>query len=768
MQKSNNVISSTTIWVPKTLEDLKQLGYDIFSYPIESIVNIGPEIDEEDYTYYTLYRYLRNLSKEWLIMPPPIRCERLAVTFKGVSFAFIIPVEISFQEPQTFNNSVIERIEKYWDISLCNLQYDIYETRTIVDKEWKEHYFPLYVEQYIERLEYNWESQEKKNKISDILWFKEKIKEFVNSNKEKTDQYCKQYAEVLKVIANGAVGDKETYKNSIQKIYDDEWLFDETLQKNALLVKAKKRLYSNWNKQEGKETASLLHKNQLLFNDAYKGQWAEYYKNVLKWWDYKKLYREEMEIIRNNVEKLKKYVWWLHISFGCGDMSKEVEIYKQLLGVTYMDDEDCYERLQGTHPDIQHFKKTHAYIWFDTSNAYESNNVYLKLIWTSKFFGSGDYPFFDQSNCFFSNDDISTYLEKGYIVQNGKKVYVSPWKFGSASFGIMGNTLLNFDTDQKVLLLDKFMEGLWEKTTWIIAVHQKHSEEQLLKMYNTPQERNWLKNLIKAKYWVLEIVEGKKQYTLDFSMSQEWHVHIRMILNNTVTFHVSGKEITKEKGTILDIGISEKSSDKEFEDLITKTKNVKILDTLGTENGWVKLYIVGNKHYTFPEEWLHSFDTKFNENYLQWVQDEKSKVAYIVSKWKAKDFSPRYNEFWIEQDLKNWEVQLLWQQYFNPENRKWYVTLKIKFDRSFEKIEELLDVVDTLPNMIERQFVDTESHQSSRATCNLNWDKYTLWIDNRKKPYIWKKQIDIEAPLQDSMVKLSKSILLEIVQKYAV
>jgi len=775
MVKSTN--DNLSIEQQYSIDDLKKLGYAIFSLPIESMEIVQSTPDSQPYEYYTLYRYLRRLRRdgEFIGGLCPIDNVTVKTRFKGIPYDFFVPVNVWFKEPEWFDKSLIERIETTSDISLCNIDYDIFEISKITDANGEKHNPQMFLEQEKESMEYAISWDQKRKELKGMLNFKEQIKWHIVEDTTLAKKIATRYNQVLKAIANGDIVDVDKYRAAVHIMYPNNDS-SKTLHKKAwnnisMLKWKKKKLYREFNDDNVDTSIQMLNQNKLLFNNSYKEQWAWLYNNVLKWWEYSELYRQDIDMIAKNKEKFRKYMWALHISFGCWDMSKEVELYKQLLGIKYMDDEEMFYWLEKHNPDIEKFRKSHCFVGVDTSKTYEDHLAELELMWFGTSFNNYDKYFFDSENCFFVNEDIVKFLKNKNLPNKKKKSKpekLIPENFNGASFDIFWNTLLNFNEKERIRLIDLFMEKLWENAVGFVGIHQKFDKEHWLKKYNTPQERTRLENLIKKEYKIEKKSEWKDNYSLDFSTDKEGNIQITMkILAEELFFTVGDKKVSKSKWTVINVGDSGKSSDEEFRKLIAKTKYATIIDVMDDEIWNSKIYVIGNKNNKIPEKWFWNFEKIFDEGYLAPVQNEKKNASKLFS-YPLRDFTPFNNTFGIQEDLKKWEILMILDKEFSPVSygNKLWVTIKIQYNRSFEKIEDLFAVIGENPDMIDITYIDFSTNISKYTTFNKNGETYTMWIDDKSRPKISKiNDLSVEPELQKKMTDICKNMLLDVVKK---
>ena len=594
MRSSNDIVCN--INDTNNTNDLKDLWYNLFSKPLKSIEIINDINNQQKDKYYSLYRYLSDMAKFWrLMMPPPLEHINIKVCFEWIPYEFLIWVELWFIWPEKLNRALIENIEKTLNIELCNISYSIYEITKIYDKNWNKINYSLYPEQAIEKLEFQRNWKEWDNTLKWLLWFKEQIRAKINDNYEISKNVCERYNEILKTIENWWIIDIDDFKNNIPDIYKNDV--------NTILLNNKeifKKVKYNSDSEDIKTIEKKLENNDLLLENAYKEQWVQLYNNVLKWGPYRKFFNEEIDIIENNKDKMKKYIWELHIWLGVGDMSKELEIYKQILWLKYLDENPYQKWLDPNDKDIIDFRKSHCFLWIDSSKQHNINISEFKLMWFAWMFNTHNKYFFDDNNCFFSNKDFFKLFNK----KDNWKNIISLWdnsidvnRFKTKSFTILWNTLLNFEDKDKIRLIDSYMDNLWEKTIWLIGIHRRLDKDTLIKLYNTEEKKTWFSNLLMRTYQVNRQTNNKDNYRLNISTNKEWDILIQIELLQDVIFNVWDKKIIKKKWELLNIAKSWKYSKNEFESLIEKTKNAEIIDILKWEN-LVDIYVIKNNKNT--------------------------------------------------------------------------------------------------------------------------------------------------------------------------
>ena len=405
--------------------------------------------------------------------------------------------------------------------------------------------------------------------------------------------------------------------------------------------------------RDAQQIHNLEKNNTLDLNYNYKDQWAFLYHDVLKIWDYNNAYEQEMQLLQDSREVFKKYMWALHIAFWPWDLSKEISIYKNLLGINFLDDPKEYKTLDCSHPELEEFRKNHCFIGVDTSMTYNNNLTYLQDLWSGEFWADkGHKYFFDETNSFYINDDIQNFLNTPFIASKSSK-------FPSVSFEILGNTLLNFSSEQQKNLIDLFMKKLWPQTIGFITLHQKEDKNRLipptyekyleehksiykdpslitknqeeqrkktydkhntcfewLGIYNTPQERIWLENWIKYQYGVSRFSQQGKVYEFLFSADKEG-ININIQLLQDAIFTMWDKQVLKKKGAILHLWESQKTTDQEFEQLVQWTKYAKVINeaTRKSTNKSVALYVIAHKECKIPVDGFKNYDINFDEKY---------------------------------------------------------------------------------------------------------------------------------------------------------
>lgn len=496
MQNSNNSLDVQIDWK----EDLRKLGSDIFSYPVESmeITDIPTNYTWGKNSKNILLWYLKEMHFE---SSTPINLMTIRVRFTGLDYDFFIPIEINIVTPQHLNQQLINKIESTNDVSICNLMFFMPCSTKVVNPSGES--FSYYLSSATkDRIEFSSEWRENKLQLKSLLAFNQKIRECFNTNKEVAKDICSWYIEVCRLLLNPNAMHIEDIQQYMHEEYPN--MNDWNIIKNLKYLQKQHKLIKHTKPEKNQEYIALEENNTLLFNNAYKDQWSDLYNNVLKWGKYSELYWWEMELIKQNTEKIKKYMWALHIWFGCWDMSKEVQIYKQLLGIEYMDDKNRFWPLDHKNKEIDAFRKSHCFIGVDTANAYKNNLTYFLDMWFWMGYDPSKKYFFDQDNCFFVNDDIYSFLKNKKPSKwiDGANKEIIPEQFHSASFDILWNTLLNFDEDEKIKLIDSFMEQLWDTVIWFISIHKKSDTTRLLEMYDTQEERLRLQNLIKSNYHV--------------------------------------------------------------------------------------------------------------------------------------------------------------------------------------------------------------------------------------------------------------------------
>ena len=224
----------------------------------------------------------------------------------------------------------------------------------------------------------------------------------------------------------------------------------------------------------------------------------------------------------------------------------------------------------------------------------------------------------------------------------------------------------------------------------------------------------------------------------------------------------------KQKGTILNVWDSGKSSDQEFRELIERTHNAKIIDSIEGDSWHSKIYIIWHKNYDTPTEGYRNYETTFDEGYLEIVQKEKSNLSRIFS-YPIDDFKPYYNSWWVENELKKWEITLMLDKEFLPtkySNSPSWVVIKIWYNnKSFEKIEDLLHMAGESPSIIDVRYLDFKTQHQKYNTLNKGENGYTMWIDDPHHPEISSHAMSVEIDVQKKAENFCKNILLHMVKK---
>ncbi|MDR0860568.1 MAG: L-histidine N(alpha)-methyltransferase [Candidatus Peribacteria bacterium] len=306
-------------------------------------------------------------------------------------------------------------------------------------------------------------------------------------------------------------------------------------------------------------------------------------------------------------------------------------MYKEVLGIEYLDKEP-YSPLDPENTKIQQFRKDHCFVGVDTSKIYENKVVCLHDLGFSPLSTNNyDTYFFDDTNSFYSNDDIFHFLKTKKISSTKKKkpVLLQPEKFKGSSFDIFGNTLLNFDKAGQIRLITTFMQSLGEKTTGFVAIHHQMDEKTLLGLYDTPQERVRRESLIKSDYGLERESAGQQNYEFKFWVDQEGTLEMDIQVLKDVMLSVKGQQVKKKAGTVLHLGESGKMSDESFRAVIDQT-DAKITDTMKSNDGKVTIYVLSNKDFDLPEDGLGNFSTTFDQNYAQIVRYQKDQLNEAI------------------------------------------------------------------------------------------------------------------------------------------
>ncbi len=768
MQNNNNSLDIQTNWK----EDLEKLGSDLFSYPVESmeIADVPADYIWGKNPKDTLLWYLREMHFE---SSTPINLVTIKVRFTGLDYDFLIPIEIDLVTPQHLNQQLINKIESTNDVSLCNLMFFMSRSTKVINAAGES--FSYYLSSATkDRIEFSSTWRENKRQLKSLLAFNQKVRECFNTHKEIAKDICGWYAEVCKLLLNSNAMHIEDIQQYIHEEYPDmhDWAITHIIQNFENLQKKNKNIKDKkTDKNQG--YIALEENDTLLFNNAYKDQWSDLYNNVLKWGEYSELYWWEMDLLKQNTEKLKKYMWALHIWFGCWDMSKEVQIYKQLLWIEYMDDKNRFWPLDDKNKEIDAFRKSHCFVGVDTADAYKNNLTYFLDMWFWMAYDTSKKYFFDQNNCFFVNDDIYTFLKKKKLSTriDGTNKKMIPEQFHSASFDILWNTLLNFDEDEKIKLIDSFMTHLWDTVTWFVSIHKKADTTRLLGMYNTPQERLRLQNLIKSNYHVEREHDGEINYDFDFSVNEAWSVLIKIKLLKDVCFVVWDHEIKKHKGCMLTIWESEKFSDMEFEELVQKTEYAKIIDTMDGPN-WTKIYVLWNKNASIPLAWLWNFETTFDENYWEQTRKEIDKLSDMLRQLSSKDFQHLYCRSKIKEELNEWHITMVSPTFYDKQYNKMRIQITLKYKKEWN--QTIVDMSQENPRMIDIRY--TYERPIDRQNCfhsyvTLTQDKenntYTMWIDNDTLPQLNDKHhLAVNKEIEEKILTLSKSLLVHTIGDY--
>ena len=100
------------------------------------------------------------------------------------------------------------------------------------------------------------------------------------------------------------------------------------------LAALKKKYFSADETQNSKEIAARekeLKNNRISFNHGYRGKGGKLYTNILKASAYKELHYDELRLISSQKAALKNHIGNTHLAIACGDLNKEVQMYKAVL-----------------------------------------------------------------------------------------------------------------------------------------------------------------------------------------------------------------------------------------------------------------------------------------------------------------------------------------------------------------------------------------------------------------------------------------------------
>lgn len=312
------------------------------------------------------------------------------------------------------------------------------------------------------------------------------------------------------------------------------------------------------------------------------------YDDVIEKSAYNKYYQDEIDLIQKSKERIAPYIKRKYIGLWCGNGKKDYSIVSD-------DIETGSTPITMTESDSWKVGKV---ILIDSS--LRSLAKAEKLMMRSR---GERWKLFGSTTIVFSQEWIDSLLENNEIktltsvTYNPKELTtnIPDIRESSNMFTLFGWTFGNFENYQKLFLqqMDALM-NTWDILCVSIFNPPKNKEEQeeIVGMYNTPQNALFIKNFFIKLGIPEDTIEIQVGYD-DETDTVHIDAKIHQKNNQAIYIHPTGKEVMVPDGTVFHCISSQRMDKEDIENRIdTSHTSLKIIDQITTPNSPFTLYMI--------------------------------------------------------------------------------------------------------------------------------------------------------------------------------